>query len=121
MLKFAMIVLAAAGMAVDGDRTALPFPEMPDAENDAHAFEPRPQAESNSEEQHCERTIEQVRAERNLPLLRREPASPDKPYLLSAVDKTIDGCPVLVMHSDKSDVRPVPETANEPIGLIPAR
>ena len=118
MLKISLIVLAAAGLAMGGDRSAL-LSDAPESERDADSFQPTERPEAG--EEHCERTIERVRAERDLPLLRRKPAAPEKPYLMSAVDMTIDGCPVLVMHSDKSDIRPVPETANEPIGLIPAR
>lgn len=57
----------------------------------------------------CRETIQQVREERGLPWVDRgTAANPDEPLLIAAVAKTIDGCSVLVMRNDTSDVRPVP-------------
>ena len=68
----------------------------------------------------CAETIEKVRAQGGQPLMQRGPASADEPLLIAAVDKRIDDCPVLVMHADKSDIRPVPDRAEE-TGFIPAK
>ena len=48
-------------------------------------------------------------AERGLPMLDRQPASAEDPLLIAAVDRRIDGCSVLVMRHDTSDIRPVPK------------
>lgn len=54
------------------------------------------------------------------PLLNREPASPDKPYLIYAVDRRQDGCSVMVMKGDPDDIRPLPLPSDRPILMIPA-
>lgn len=69
----------------------------------------------------CRDTIAQVREESGQPALRRDTAEPDEPLLIAAVDHRIDGCGVLVMRQDTSDVRPVPEPSEGPVELIPAR
>ena len=58
----------------------------------------------------CRETIQEVREERGLPWVDRGTAEePDQPLLIAAVDKTIDGCSVLVMRDNTSDIRPLPE------------
>ncbi len=53
------------------------------------------------------------------PLLKREPASPDKPLLIYAVDRRQGGCSVMVMKGDPDDIRQLPlEMDGSP--LIPA-
>lgn len=69
----------------------------------------------------CRDTIEQVREENGQPALRKETADPDAPLLIAAVDHRIDGCSVMVMRNDTSDVRPLPQPAEGPVELIPAR
>ena len=55
------------------------------------------------------------------PLLDREPASPDKPHLIYAVDRRQDGCSVMVMKGNPDDIRPLPEPAEgPPFQRIPA-
>lgn len=57
----------------------------------------------------CRETIQQVREERGHPWVDRGSApNPDEPLLIAAVHKTIDGCAVMVMRDDTSDVRPIP-------------
>ncbi|MGZ3247255.1 MAG: hypothetical protein ACXU61_09270, partial [Croceibacterium sp.] len=56
----------------------------------------------------CRDRIDVVRESRGLPKLRRDTAAPTKPQFIAAVDKRIDGCSVLVMRNDTSDLRPVP-------------
>ncbi|WP_126172787.1 hypothetical protein [Altericroceibacterium xinjiangense] len=68
----------------------------------------------------CADRIEQVRAQRRLPPLQRDTASPDEALLLAAVDKRIDGWGVLVMHRDTSDIRPVPQLP-ENAGMMKAQ
>lgn len=68
----------------------------------------------------CRETIQEVREERGLPWVDRGTApDPDQPLLIAAVDRTIDGCSVLVMRDDTSDVRPVPGPQEH--RLMPAR
>jgi len=71
----------------------------------------------------CRDTIHEVREERGLPQLQRETASPDEPLLIAAVDHRIDGCSVMVMHGNTSDVRPLPALPEGPPQLerIPSR
>ena len=65
-------------------------------------------------EQVCRDRIHEVREERGLPELSRENAKPDEPLMILAVDKRIDGCSVMVMAYDTSDVRPVPTAPDGP-------
>lgn len=67
----------------------------------------------------CKTTLQQVREERGQPMLQRGTASPDEPLLIAAVEHRIDGCSVMIMRNDISDLRPVPEASNTG-GLIPA-
>lgn len=67
----------------------------------------------------CRDRIHLVRAERGLPLLQRDTASPDEPLFIAAVDHRLDGCGVLVMRNNTSDIRPVPRLP--PPTLMPAR
>ncbi len=57
----------------------------------------------------CQDRIHRARAAAGLPLLKREPASPDKPHLIYAVDRRQDGCGVMVMMGNPDDIRPLPE------------
>ena len=68
----------------------------------------------------CRDTIQQVRAERGLPWVDRGTApEPDEPLLIATVDHRIDGCSVMVMRNDTSDVRPLPEAGKH--RLMPAK
>lgn len=71
----------------------------------------------------CRDTIHQVREERGLPQLQRETAAPEEPLLIAAVDHRIDGCSVMVVYGNTSDVRPLPAMPDGPPRLqrIPAR
>lgn len=63
----------------------------------------------------CAKRIREVRRDRGLPELRREPAEPGDASLWYAVDRRIEGCTVLVRHGDAEDVRPFPETRDGPL------
>lgn len=71
----------------------------------------------------CNDRITQAReATGQTPLLQREPASPEKPLAIYAVDRRQDGCSVMVMMGDPDDIRPLPLPANGPLlQAIPAR
>ena len=71
--------------------------------------------------ENCRDRIELVREERGLPKLVRDSASPDEALLIAAVDKRVDGCSVMVMRHDTSDIRPLPEFKEGPAQLRPAR
>ncbi len=66
----------------------------------------------------CRDRIHEVRRELGKPALERD-ASPADPLLIAAVDKRIDGCAVLVMRNDTSDVRPLPAPREH--RMMPAR
>ena len=56
------------------------------------------------------------------PLLNREPASPEKPYAIYAVDRRQEGCSVMLMMGTRDDIRPLPGPAEgSPFLLIPAQ
>ena len=67
----------------------------------------------------CRDHIDVVRAERGLPKLDRGNASNDEPLLIAAVDERIDGCSVMVMKNDTSDIRPLPKPSDGPVRLQP--
>lgn len=56
----------------------------------------------------CRDRVHEVREERGLPKLDDKSANADEPLFIAAVDKRIDGCSMLVMRNDTSDVRPLP-------------
>lgn len=71
--------------------------------------------------ENCTDTIVEAReATGQPPLLQREPASPDQPLAIYAVDRTQDGCSVVVMMGDREDIRPLPLPAETTNGLMPA-
>jgi len=72
------------------------------------------QAPSGPGEAVCRDRIEEVRNGRGLPKLDRKAASPDDGLLIAAVDKRIDGCSVMVMRNDTSDIRPLPTAPDGP-------
>lgn len=73
-----------------------------------------------SELQKCRDTITQAReATGQPPLLQREPASPDKPQAIYAVDRRQDGCSVMVMMGDREDIRPLPLPADGAVRVLP--
>jgi hypothetical protein len=55
------------------------------------------------------------------PLLDREPASPDKPHRIYAVDKRIDGCSVMVAMGNPDDIRPLPAPSEGTVIMMPAK
>ena len=50
----------------------------------------------------------------------RQPASPDRPHAIYAVDRRQDGCSVMVMMGNPSDIRPLPLPAGPFARRIPA-
>ncbi len=78
---------------------------------------PAPQLQKDG--QNCRGKIVAVRDERGLPMLRRDNTTRDDAMMILAVDKTIEGCEVLVMASDPKDVRPLPEFRDGPGRIQP--
>jgi hypothetical protein len=76
--------------------------------------EKKDQAQAN-----CRGKIVTARAERGLPKLPDESAKAGDPLFIAAVDKMIDGCDVLVMREDLSDIRPLPQFQDGPGKMIP--
>ena len=68
----------------------------------------------------CEEEIRQVRAEAGKPEIEREPADKEAPLLIAAVDQKLNGCRMLVMKDDTSDVRPMPVRPEGPLVIEPA-
>jgi hypothetical protein len=97
-MRLALLLIAlacATGAAADAPRPATP--------------EVRARAPSmSSAGRVCRDRIEQVRAASGLPTLDRGNAAPDQALLIAAVDTRIDGCSVMVMRNNLSDVRPLP-------------
>jgi len=62
----------------------------------------------------CSDRIQEVRDERGLPRLDRDPAKPGEDLLIAAVDMRIGGCSVMVMRNDTSDIRPLPAPDGPP-------
>ena len=87
---------------------------------DGNAVAPQATIDPTNGKAVCRDTIQQVREERSLPWVDRGNAvDPDEPLLIAAVHKTIDGCSVMVMRDDTSDVRPLPGPRDH--RLMPAK
>lgn len=59
----------------------------------------------------CRDTIHEVREARDLP---GEAIAPEPGQLIAAVDHRINGCSVMVMYGNTSDVRPLPAMPDGP-------
>lgn len=113
-----MAALAVAPALAAHDATPDPDSlDMPSYERPAEKWR---DIEDPIEQARCKEQIRQARAEAGQPELQREPADPEDPLLVAAVDQTIAGCRVLVMRHDTSDIRPVPEPKAGPISIEPA-
>lgn len=108
--------LLTIGATEPADNLSVPSEQRQDV--DGLAIGPH-NAETETRE-NCRDRIRLVREERALPKLDAEPAEPDNALMIAAVDHQIDGCDVLVMQRDTSDVRPLPLFDNRPVELIPA-
>ena len=127
MRYFVLPALALAGVAIaaepDSERAASgetqSAAEATPCDGSVPVFNPEGCPEKPIDVDECEQTITQVREANGQPSLRREGAAPEDAEMIAAVDHQIDGCSVMVMHNDTSDVRPVPE-ADDRVELIPA-
>ena len=127
MRYFVLPALALAGVAIaaepDEERAESGEIEMAaeatPCDGSVPVFNPEGCPEKPIEVDHCEQTITQVLNANGQSSLRREGAAPEDAEMIAAVDHRIDGCSVMVMHNDTSDVRPVPEP-DDRVELIPA-
>ena len=99
-----LVAMGAACPAISKGPQVTGYPGYEKAEQRwTNAEDPR-QARNN-----CRYRIEQARASKGQSKPDREPALPDKPIFQYAVDRTLDGCGVIVPVSDPTDMQPLPE------------
>jgi hypothetical protein len=110
----ALVFTAAAAPAAEQvpalDRA--PVLAVQDAPRTVPMFDGRPAVQDGQSV--CRDRIQQVRDERGLPKLDYDNAKPDEGLLIAAVDQRIDGCSVMVMRNDTSDIRPLPAAPEGP-------
>lgn len=114
-----LIVLAAAVLASTAATASTPPMRADQPSYDAPA-RPWTSVDQAEKDRVCRDRIQQIRDTNRLPPVQRETASPNEPLLMAAVDQRIDGCSVMVMRHDTSDIRPLPKIDNR-LRLIPAR
>ena len=113
LLPLAAIVGLSA--PVDSEYAELP-PEFRPCDGTVPVFNPEacpglqyaPERANPPREAPCGDRIQLVREANGYPRIENLPASPDRPYMIAAVDKRVDGCAVMQMHGDASDIRPLP-------------
>lgn len=94
-----LIALPLAALALIGADE--PPASEADAETSARAEAP--------DRKTCRDRINHARAASGQPsLMQRGPATPDDPVMIYAVDRRQDGCAVMVVKGDPSDIRPLP-------------
>ena len=80
----------------------------------------RAQNEAAPSDTECRDRIARAReAAGKPPLLDREPASPDRPHHIYAVDRRQDGCAVMVIKGNPDDIRPLPTAPDEQAVVTP--
>jgi hypothetical protein len=98
--------------AAEAPPPAAPFPQ---AQTAIYAAQPLTPSDKQ-----CRDVITQAREQAGKPpLLEREPASPDKPYHIYAVDRREAGCSVMVTAGDPADIRPLPAPSDGPMLVMP--
>lgn len=111
-----MIAFPLAALAL----VAADAPPLPVGSDPQPRAAPRELQPFTRSDEQCRDVISHARQEAGKPpLLEREPASPDKPYHIYAVDRRQDGCAVMVMHGDPADIRPLPARPEAPERMIP--
>ncbi|MEM6475615.1 MAG: hypothetical protein AAF687_05555 [Pseudomonadota bacterium] len=130
-MRFLTLVIAAPLLIAASDKAETPATEAPTPREQTEELPRQDLATTDLEAVEignvlrdfhtCRDRISKVREEAGqTPLLNREPASPDKPLAIYAVDRRVDGCNVMVMKGDPSDIRPLPKPAEGPMRLMPA-
>lgn len=80
-----------------------------------------PVSDPPQQDRRCRDVVVQVREANGRKMLDRNTAKPGEPLLILAVERRIDGCRVLVMANDHSDVRPEPKPSDGKPLRQPAR
>lgn len=78
-----------------------------------------PPANKEQEAANCRDRIVTAREDLGLPKLPEDSEKPGDPLLIAAVARSIDGCQVLVMRNNTSDIRPLPQFEDRPGKMIP--
>ncbi|MEL6529186.1 MAG: hypothetical protein AAGK01_03085 [Pseudomonadota bacterium] len=100
---------------------AAPWKTVSDAKNEAVLEQFRGVQLPSQDDESCQDRITKARELfGQSPLLKRDPASPDKPHLIYAVDRRQDGCSVIVMKGAPDDIRPLPSPMTGAPLLLPA-
>ena len=108
------ILVPLFGLALLGAGGETGAPDVKSAPEPGTTAASDPILDPGSEE--CRDRIRRARqATGQLPLFQREPASPENPLAIYAVDRTQDGCSVVVMMGDPDDIRPMPEVEQQPV------
>lgn len=128
---FALSALALAGAAFAADPQDAP--ETPDAAADqvrpcdgsVPVFNPegcpaKPVSAAEADEIICRDRIHEVREANGQARLDKEPEDGEDGVLIAAVDHRVEGCSVMVMRNDTSDIRPIPK-ASDQVERIPLR
>lgn len=120
----ALVLSAGASAAPPQPAPAIPVPQTlnstPPSGATAGVFRVSP--ENNEQTRaNCRGRIETARAELGLPKLPSDDTASGDPMFIAAVDKLIDGCEVLVMRDNLSDIRPLPKFEDGAGRFIPLR
>lgn len=119
-MKTVLALLAAGPLAMVPPEEVAPLAlNMPSYQEPAHNW--RNIDDTTRIADNCRDTIRHVREANGQPALLKDTAPPGEPLLIAAVDQRIEGCSVMVMRHDTSDVRPLPAPSEGPARLIPAR
>lgn len=102
LASFTVLTAPLAAGAASGPPTAM---EQPAYREPARPWTSVEQAERERE---CRDKIELAREKLGHPELEKAPSSPDRSFLMHAVDTRIDGCGVIVPVADPTDLREAP-------------
>lgn len=123
MHRIMLPLVAAASLAAPGEAPPEPLPPAyQPCRGTVPVFNPEGcpvpgialDRDESMDEAPCRDRIRQIRAAGGQPRLESLPASPERPYMIAAVDKRIDGCAVMQMHGDVNDLRPLPPASRAP-------
>jgi hypothetical protein len=108
ILALSALVLGVGATAAPPALDATPALKTPAPSLTSRSVFKVPPEKKDQAQANCRGKVVSARAERGLPKLPDDDAKAGDPLFIAAVDKTIDGCEVLVMREDLSDIRPLP-------------
>lgn len=116
------ILLPASVMAMNGPTEPQAAPpslslDMPAYEMPAERWQTVDDANPSPEQ--CRDRIHRAREASGQPQLDQNPATPDSPPIIWAVDRRVEGCSVMVVKGNPDDIRPLPAPPEDAAGLIP--